>query len=84
MKTEIIGESTQEKEIDWDKNQLVYFDSVKNLLVLSNGHHVGATFEGVILLGKTSLRVQFDHVSDFCKNSFKLCNTSITIKFSND
>jgi hypothetical protein len=36
MKTEIIGESTQEKEIDWDKKMIVV-SSINGDVILTTG-----------------------------------------------
>jgi len=79
MKTEIVGELTQENEIDWSKPITVENSFV---IVRTNGNHKGNTFEGVSIFDKCpneNLRSMM-----WFKSAFKPITQPITIKFSNE
>jgi hypothetical protein len=81
MKTEIIGESTQEKEIDWDKKMIVV-SSINGDVILTTGEHNLTDFTGMRVFSKDYQTNDFDEC--WLKNRFKPVTETITIKFSND
>ena len=86
MKTEIVGELTQENEIDWSKPMVVsiFEGSAIIAIIASNGRHEGRTFEGMLIHGKTFATKTMDFRKDWVKSSFKPITNPITIKFSNE
>lgn len=83
MKTRIVGELTQEKEIDWNEPMVVKFIE-HDAIIATNGNHDLRTFEGILIHGKTSATKTMDFRKDWVKNSFEPCKNPITIEFSND
>jgi hypothetical protein len=81
MKTEIIGESTQEKEIDWNK-KMVVISTLNGDVVLTTGEHNTTDFTGMRIFSNDYRINDFDEC--WLKNRFKPVKDTITIKFSND
>jgi hypothetical protein len=84
MKTEIIGESTQEKEIDWSK-VLILKSKDNSIIVLTNGKHdFSGLFDATVLLSTDTNFKIGDYLQNCWKESYKVIQNPITIKFSND
>jgi calcineurin-like phosphoesterase family protein len=81
MKTEIIGESTQEKEINWNK-KMVVISTLNGDVVLTTGSHNSTDFSGMRVFSNDYQINDFDICWD--KKAFKLVKETINIKFSND
>jgi hypothetical protein len=81
MKTEIIGESTQEKEIDWDKKMIVV-SSINGDVILTTVEHNTTDFTGMRIFSNDYQINDFDIC--WSKHKFKPVTETITIKFSND
>jgi hypothetical protein len=84
MKTEIICESTQEKEIDWSKVSILK-SNVDGLIILTDGQdNNGDNFTGTVIVdGKCNYLVGCI-LHSWRKECFDLIQKPITIKFSND
>lgn len=74
MKTEIV--KTEEKEINWDKVQLV---KNNNLIVLTNGFHDDDTFKGTAIISDGNW--YSGEFYEWDKKDFALITEIITIKF---
>ena len=82
MKTEIVGEITQEQKIDWSKSMIVE-SSLE--IVLTNGEHNCSDFTGTVILKKPEGDFEEGEFSEtWVKKCFKPITHPITIKFSNE
>jgi len=81
MKTEIVGELTQEQEIDWSKPMIV---ESENFIVATTGNHEEHKFEAFVLHDKNDKNFVLRIAKKCVKEAFKPITHPITIKFSNE
>ena len=82
MKVTILSKEMN-KEIDWDKNNILVHKELSDFIVLANGEHDDDEFHGTIINYEDPSYIgAFD--TELLKSSFKLPNNPITITFENE